>query len=141
MRIRYLLLLALASSLILSGCWCRAPVSESNLAGTWRLTMERWEGDLVAARYARVYDIHDNQIALRDTVYVTPYQLSSRLSGTQLTVQSPRTIGLLDPIYDDEPMTFRVAIEDATMVWFMGFLPMEMYVFEREDVSAVSRHP
>ncbi|HPO14631.1 MAG TPA: hypothetical protein PLI09_14405 [Candidatus Hydrogenedentes bacterium] len=120
-------------SILLGGCGCFAPVSDLDLVGTWRLTQERWEGDLIPARTMKIYDIHDAQIALQDAALATAYQLSKHLTGTQLTVQSPRTIELLDPIYDDEPMTFRVAIKGTAMTWYMGVIPMEMYVFEREE--------
>lgn len=119
-------------SMLLGGCGCFAPVSDSDLAGTWRLTQERWEGDLIPARAAKIFTIHDNQIELHDTALVTYYELSKHCSGTKLTVQSPRTIELLDAIYDDEPMTFRIAIKGTAMTWYMGVMPMEMYVFERE---------
>ncbi len=120
-------------SLLFCGSGCFAPVSESDLAGAWRLTQERWEGGLIPARTFKVYDFHDNLITRQGALLGTAYQLYKHCSGTQLTVQSPRTIELLDPIYDDKPMTFRVAIEETTMTWYMGVMPMEMYIFEREE--------
>jgi hypothetical protein len=117
----------------ISGCWSHAPVTEADLQGSWRLTHERWEGDLVPARQALSYLIAQGTITLRDSSLSTTYSLENTMQGSRLTVQSPRSIELLDEIYDDEAMTFRVAIEGDTMTWFMGFLPMEMYVFEREE--------
>jgi len=115
------------------GCWSHAPVTEADLQGSWRLTHERWEGDLVPARHALSYLIEQGTISLQDSSLNTTYSLDNTMQGSRLTVQSPRSIELLDEIYDDEAMSFRVAIEGDTMTWFMGFLPMEMYVFEREE--------
>ncbi len=127
------LLWGCALSLLLCAGGCFAPVSDADLSGTWRLTQERWEGGLIPARTSKAYNFHDKLITLQGTMLGTAYQLYKHCSGTQLTVQSPRTIELLDPIYDDEPMTFRIAIEETTMTWYMGVMPMEMYIFEREE--------